>query len=109
MKRNLKILLSVIAIIIVGIMGLLLTNPYIPTTIAFGTEDLEARNKFEEIARSHGYDFRYEKNINNETYVVIDSITPREYRKIDCEYFRWSSNKSRKQGVIVYDREECSL
>jgi hypothetical protein len=109
MKRYLKILLSVIAIIIAGIIGLFLANPYIPTTVVFETENLEARNKFEEIVRSHGYNFRYEKNIHNKAYVVIDSITPREFRKIDCEYFKWSSNKSRKQGVIVYGRKECPL
>jgi hypothetical protein len=81
MKRNPKYLLSVLVIIIVVIIGLLLANPYIPTILAFIAEDLEARNKFDGIVRSHGYDLRYEQNIHNEIYVIIDTITPHEYRK----------------------------
>ena len=87
MTHRLKISLAISIIVIIGIVGLFLLEPYIPTEIAFVAEDLESK-KFEEIVRSHGYEFRYEKNIHNETYVVIDRITQREYRKINCEYFR---------------------
>ena len=53
-----------------------MANPYIPTTVVFETENLEARNKFEEIVRSHGYNFRYVKNIHNKDYIVIDIKSP---------------------------------
>ena len=109
MGRKSRLLAITVGIIVLSAVGFFLSYPYIPTEIAFGTEDVEARKKIEEITKAHGFDFHYDKNIRNETLVVISNITPRQYLEIDCEFFHWSKERHRRQGIIVYDREECAL
>jgi hypothetical protein len=95
------------AALVVG--SLIVTDPFIPSDVAFGTEDLAARRQYEQIVASHGFSYRYDKNVHGETLVVIDGITPREYHPIDCEFYTWSSNRDRARGIIVLGREDCAL
>jgi hypothetical protein len=90
-------------------LALIVADSYIPTTVAFGTEDLIARSHYEQIVAAHGYDFRYDKNVRGETYVVIDRITPNAYRRIECEYSAWDAQRQRAQGVTVLDEVACAF
>ncbi len=97
------------ALLLVVVGGLWLSEPFIPTKFMFRTEDLEARAKYESIVTARGYSFSHGKNVHGETLVVIDGITPREYKKVACEFFEWSAKRDRSKGVVVYDRQECAL
>jgi len=90
-------------------LALIVADPYIPTSVAFGTEDLVARSQYEQIVAAHGYDFRFDKNVRGETYVVIDRITPDAYRHIECEYSAWDAKRQRARGVTVLDEDACAF
>jgi hypothetical protein len=87
---------------------LVLAEPYLPRTIMFETEDPVARTQYQHIVTRHGFGFRHEKSAAGETRVVIEGITPLEYRKIDCEFSAWSASRRRAEGVVVKDRTDCA-
>jgi hypothetical protein len=89
--------------------ALVLADPYIPTSVAFGTEDLEARRHYEDIVAAHGYAYRHDRNVRGEIYVVIDRISPKEYRRIKCEYSSWDAKRQQAQGVTVLDEDQCAF
>jgi hypothetical protein len=98
----------VFAGIIVLVTVLVLAEPYVPTTIRFATEDLAARAQYQHIVTRHGFGFRHEKSVGGETVVVIEGITPLEYRKIDCEFSAWSTARRRAAGAVVQERTDCA-
>ena len=95
------LLVAVVAVLVV-------IEPYVPTTFGFYSSDPVAQARYEEIVRAHGFEIRYEKNALGEAMAFVDGITPREYKTIDCEFFHWSVQRDRANGVIAYDRKDCA-
>ena len=109
LPKGLRVSLWVLAAVALLVGGLEVSDRVLPHEFAFGTEDLEARTQYEKIVAAHGYTYRYDKNVHGETLVVIDRITPGEYKKIDCAFFAWNAKRERSRGTIVYDRADCAL
>lgn len=106
-RKMLRITAWLLIPVVLGIGGVIVADPFIPRTIGFYTADLDGRRHFEEIVTTHGHTFHYENNVQGEPMAFIESITPREFQEIDCEYFKWSAPRHRQQGVIVDDRADC--
>lgn len=109
MRTWLRTLVWILGALAAVVAALFATEPFVPTTMVFGSEDLEARERFEQIVAKHGYSFHYEQNALGETEVAVESITPRSFKRIDCEFFAWDAKRLRERGVIVYDRKDCVL
>lgn len=97
------------AVLVLAVISLIVADPYIPQKRAIGIPDVVARKRFEEIVASHGYNFRYERNVRDEVYVVIDRITPNEYQRIYCEYDSREAKRLKAQGVTILDEGECEF
>jgi hypothetical protein len=91
-----------------AVLTVIATEPFVPTTFGFRADDPVRQAQYERIVKAHGYSLRYEDNVRGEAMAMIDDITPRDYRVIECEYFRWSAQRDRAAGIIVYDRDDCA-
>jgi hypothetical protein len=65
--------------------------------------------QFRTIVRAHGYTFREVMTSHSEPAVRIERISPRAFRAIDCEYWRWSIARDAANGVVVSERVECAI
>jgi hypothetical protein len=94
---------------LVVVVGLVIADPYLPTTVRFSTLEPGGLEEYKHIVSAHGFSFRTETNASGESYVVIEGISAHDYRPIDCAYWRWSTARARQGSVVLMDRPECAL
>jgi len=64
------------------VVGLVVVNPYLPSTISFSTGDSETLQEYQRIVASHGFKYHVDVAPNGGRSVVIESISERSHSRI---------------------------